>query len=61
MERLYSTLSPEGALTWLAAATQQYLRWWWSLSPVHVVIETAIIIGVLYILLVKRSYDPVKR
>ena len=38
--------------------------WWTQLyreSPTHVVIETTLIIAMLYILLVKRTYDPTKR
>jgi len=30
-------------------------------SPTHVIIETTLIVAMLYILLVKRTYDPAKR
>ena len=39
-------------------------RWWLQLyrdAPVHVIVETIIIIAILYILIVKESYDPAKR
>lgn len=41
-----------------------YYSWWTRLyrdSPTHVIIETTLIVAMLYILLVKRTYDPSKR
>lgn len=46
-------------------STRLLPRSWWRQvyhdSPMHVVIETTLILVVLYILLFKRSYDPAKR
>jgi hypothetical protein len=38
--------------------------WWWTLfqaNPEHVLIETFLVVAVLWIVLVKRPYDPRKR
>ncbi len=52
------------AATLRAHSTRAARRWWMQLyrdAPVHVFVETVIIIAILYILIVKESYDPAKR
>eukprot|EP01138_Halocafeteria_seosinensis_P001559 gb/GECG01001597.1/.p1 GENE.gb/GECG01001597.1/~~gb/GECG01001597.1/.p1 ORF type:complete len:687 (+),score=79.09 gb/GECG01001597.1/:1-2061(+) len=49
---------------WVLQLPSHYIEWWkteYERAPVHIFIETALIILVLYIVFVKRSYDPSKK
>jgi hypothetical protein len=48
----------------LRSWVQTYSNWWWNEvenSPLHVLIETSLIVAILYIVLVKGTYNPVVR
>ena len=48
----------------LSSLPSNYVTWWLQLlkdSPVHVLVETTLIVSMIYVLVIKRSYDPTKR
>lgn len=54
-------LDISGIVELLKGLPSAYSEYWWSLydeSPRHVVVETCLIVYIVYILLFKKSYDP---
>jgi len=63
LHQFWGELTQDSIKEWLLAAPARYKKWWLNLmehSPGHVVVETALILFIIWLVFLRKTEDPAK-